>query len=338
MPESDEPRVYPWPVRRLWPVKEFKGGRILTLAIAFLVWCGVSVSSNAFPQDATSCATPMSGGPFSVDSLGEVFVASQDAVVRFASGAHGNVAPAATLCGANTQLADIIALVVAGKHLYVATSHKVLVFSIAASGNAQPESQYGLDAFRSMPPWNVSDLTVDRRENMLALIDDRLELLTWSGNPNALHLMHQTISTPTQGIAHVIFDSRGRVYYSDSASNVMLSGVASPFRNILKTGGSDNFLALDADGRLYVGVNGAHILVLTGATSGTIATAMLTAAQLEQIEGVSTDADGNLYVLNCSHSSIASVLTFARGAHGSATPTAVLSGPKTGLTCQFPGR
>jgi sugar lactone lactonase YvrE len=322
-------------------VKELKRVRTVALIIAFLVWYGARVSSNAFAQDATSCASPALGGPFSADSSGEVFVASRDAVARFAPGAHGNVAPAAILCGANTQLAEISALVVAGKYLYVATSHKILVFSIAASGNAQPESQYGLDAFKSEPPWNVHDLAVDTRGNILALIDDRLELITRSGNPNALHLLHQTVSAPTHGIAHVIFDSRGRLYYSDATSNVMLSGIslALPFRKILNTGGSDNFLALDADGRLYIGVNGGVILVVTGSTNSTLATAKLTAgSQLEQIEGVSTDADGRLYVPSCSHDSIASVLTFSRGAHGSATPIAVLSGPKTGLVCEFPGR
>lgn len=88
-------------------MKNGKRLRIVTLAIAFLVWFGAGIPSNTSLQAATSCATPALGGPFSVDASGEVFIASRDAVARFAPGAHGNVAPAAILCGANTQLPSV---------------------------------------------------------------------------------------------------------------------------------------------------------------------------------------------------------------------------------------
>ncbi len=202
-----------------------------------------------------------------------------------------------------------------------------------------PERTIGTDAAQ------LQDLAVDTTGGIFAIVNGRLLSIQPGGNPDARHDV--PVSTPTQSLTHAIFDARGRLYYSDSTENVMLSAPAAsaPYHKILNTGGSDNYLALDGDGRLYVGVNGGVVLILSGATRGTPAISKLVGQHTstrteytEQIEGLSTDSSGKLYVSNCASDSTASVLVFAHGARADAAPIATLAGARTGLTCSFPGR
>ncbi len=189
-----------------------------------------------------------------------------------------------------------------------------------------PERTIGTDAAQ------LQDLAVDTTGGIFAIVNGRLLSIQPGGNPDARHDV--PVSTPTQSLTHAIFDARGRLYYSDSTENVMLSAPAAsaPYHKILNTGGSDNYLALDGDGRLYVGVNGGVVLILSGQHTST------RTEYTEQIEGLSTDSSGKLYVSNCASDSTASVLVFAHGARADAAPIATLAGARTGLTCSFPGR
>jgi hypothetical protein len=312
--------------------------RALSVPIVILASLGGGSTRGLAQTSPASCTAPIVGESFSVDGAGNVFVAGSNAVVRFAPDANGNVAAAATICGTNTGLVGVREVVVAGQRLYVATAREILVFPTTATGDVAPDQSYGIESFKTDPPWQLRDFAVDGHGNIVALIDDTLQLVTWSGNPDALHEMRDTLATPTHQLGHVIVDSRNDVYYSDAASNVMLSTASySPFKSVLNTHGMGNTLALDGNGRLYVGVNGQAVLVITGATSGTQTVGKLTdGTQLEQLQGLATDVAGRLYVLNCAHDGTAAVLVFPPQVTGDVKPVAIIAGPATGLACGAP--
>ena len=214
-----------------------------------------------------------------------------------------------------------------------AAKGEVVVFPVTASGNVAPESFVGT--------WQLGGLAIDASGGIFPIdMEGRMVSLYLSGNPNAPHYSRSDVVTPSP-ISNAIFDSQQRLYYADDASNVMLSApqVAAPWRKILNTGGSGNYLALDGDGRLYVGVNGGRVLIVTGATRGAPVVSNLVGPPmlLEGLEGLSIDSSGKVYVLNCSHDGTASVLVFPPGARDDAAPIATLAGAKTGLSCSFPG-
>ena len=289
----------------------------------------------------------IAGVPFAVDGAGDIFVATADGagIERFAPGAQGDVAPVAVLRGplAFSTGSGIRAIVVAGTKLFVGVEinddktavheGEVVVFPVTASGNVAPESFVGT--------WQLGGLAIDASGGIFPIdMEGRMVSLYLSGNPNAPHYSRSDVVTPSP-ISNAIFDSQQRLYYADDASNVMLSApqVAAPWRKILNTGGSGNYLALDGDGRLYVGVNGGRVLIVTGATRGAPVVSNLVGPPmlLEGLEGLSIDSSGKVYVLNCSHDGTASVLVFPPGARDDAAPIATLAGAKTGLSCSFPG-
>jgi sugar lactone lactonase YvrE len=236
----------------------------------------------------------------------------------------GNAAPAGTLAGANTGSMERftypqgIAVDGAGR-LYVADGggrNRILVFAPGATGNATPvDSIVGSNTGLSYP----SGLALDA----------------------AGRLYVANIVPPPA-------DSYSVTVYAAGAT-----GNATPIATILGSNTGLNVpigIALDATGRLYV-ANVLSITVYAAGANGNAtpsATIQGSATGLDRPIGLAVDGSGNIYVvanfLFCGYDSLGrpppdtvaynakqSIVVFAAGATGNASPIATIQGSNTGL-------
>jgi DNA-binding beta-propeller fold protein YncE len=290
-----------------------------------------------------------------VDASGTIFVAPEvgTAVLRFAPGVSGNVAPSHPLCGAATEIDRIQVLAAFGNRLFVVNDGSVDVFPVSAVGNTAPSVQIG----RAQPD-NLTGLlnpvggpiavalspdgtllVLDNRSVHTQGLNDETEVYVFAPGASG-DVKPERIFAPVKaddnGAWAIALDSKARLYFVDSKGGVMLSGPQmQPPNNRVAVVDTDQprALALDGNGRLFV-ADGARVAIITGATSGAPRIAMLGGPHtgLRTVEQLATDAANHLYVLNCVDRQ-ASILTFGANPAGDVSPIARIMGDLTTLHC-----
>jgi hypothetical protein len=304
---------------------------------------------------------------FAVDGSGSVFIADWNGatIERFAVGASGNAAPAASICGAHTGLKSIQTMTATGTKLYVAQDSSVAVFGVNSQGDQAPLQTIGGHRLEAAgfhnPIGGPLEITIGP-EQAIYVLDDldvgtqatrgiEAEAFEFPANGNGDIAPSRILNPRTPNnkyMESIVLDSRGRMYGIDSQRNVWVSrpNLAMPFRELLDKardhiGDGATALALDGRGRLFVGVIGGRVLIITGATgsgSPEIEQLLLPVPASDLVEAIAIDNAGRMYVRTCGYHSVAAVQIFSRAARGAATPAAVLAGAKTHIACEFPSR
>ncbi len=262
-----------------------------------------------------------------LDSQGNIYVANdlggpvvagesydKGTVTVYPAGSHGNVAPIATISGAETGLAYPIGIALdSGGNIYVGNSDtantssylkyepSITVYPAGSNGNTSP----------------VATITGDNTD---------------LGYPLSIAL-----------------DSSGNIYAADSGNVVVYSagsnGNVSPSAIIV---GADTGLngpsgiALDSDRNIYVSniyggpTEGGSVTIYPAGSSGDAAPATTITSSfngLDRPSGIAVDSAGNIYVANESGGpgGLGSVAIYPAGSYGAGTPIATIAGDNTGL-------
>jgi hypothetical protein len=270
--------------------------------------------------------------------------------LRFDNGftASGNIAPAATINGALTQLAkpEYIFLDAAADRLYVAneTDADILVFDAVSTknGNVAP-TRVITSANFSIP----TDVQVDKNKDLLYVADGPDILVfssasTINGPSTPLHDMLLTFSPK----AIFVDSTNDRIFAADQASSSIfvfdnastLDGGQAPARTLngAQTGlGKPSGVAVDSAGRLVVSnVQPASITIYTGA-----ATVNGNTAPAATISGSGTQfsvpaqmviGNGQLYLADFTAPAV-DVFSNIATEQGNISPDRRIFGPGTGL-------
>ncbi|MGH1563991.1 fibronectin type III domain-containing protein [Mumia sp. DW29H23] len=255
-------------------------------------------------------------------------------------------APATTLAGAATQLADPVGVTRDRfGRLYVANrdTHKILVFAANATGNAAPVRVISGAATLLATP---DDIEVDAAGYIYVANHDADRITVYpptpgTGAPNEAPV--RTITAPANqldGVAAIEVDAHGGIYAASWSAHTVAyfdstaSGTVAPDRLI--AGDKTKLyrpwsLLLRADGSLVVGTENEAVLQFATSDTGNVAPDRVLGglvSDLGIVSGLGEDARGNLYTSSYTDSTIK---VFAKGAVGNATPTVVLKGSHTGL-------
>jgi hypothetical protein len=321
----------------------------------------------------TSVASPCQqntspwGMAFAVAADGTIYLASVDGptptVWRFEPGAHGDAAPAAAICGPSTGIKTIKAMTAARNELYIVGDGSIQVFASGASGGAAPTRFIGNaksddNNTRMMNSVGGPFQIVVGIDGTTYVLDDKSchcqgdrydnELFTFAPSANgdvapssAAVLRNPDPNAGDSAIAaSIAFDAQSRLYFLDEDGNVIVSrpAAALPYTHVARfdqAATAPGHLALDRDGNLYVAV-GSIVHVVSGITRGAPVDAPLAGSntRISHAENIATDADGNIYVQNCSRN-IESILVFRPRSVGNAAPLYELGGPHTHMSCNL---
>jgi hypothetical protein len=348
-------------------------GRKPLISAAFVAALAMGVAGSPALADSPAGSGCAVGGDFggdeqvfAVSSAGSVFVANRSgsAIARLAPGAHGDMQPADMLCGPDTHLTSIRAMTADGSRLYVAQSANVLVFDLDARGDEAPRQVIGGAQLAASTYQNQAggpvQIVLGPNDSMYVLNLVGADVPPFS-HANTLFKfsreasgdvapMSSTLETPNKTpLNSIVLDSHGRVYAIDWSQAVWISNpdLGMPFRQLLAgqanslVGKDATSLALDAQGRLYVGGLFLKILIVTGATGAAkphVDELLLPGPQADIVEGLATDDAGRIYVQTCGYPNVAAIRIYAGTARGKAAPIAILSGPTTKVSCEFPSR
>lgn len=350
---------------------------VVPLIILLTTGCVIS-PRRTFGQGATptptptpsASPTPTPGAPTPTPTPGasvggKLYVSNSNgnSILRFdgAFTASGNVAPAATITGASTTLANpaFITLDVSADRLYVANSSgpSILVFDSISTkdGNVAP------DRTISGPDLVVPiDAVVDTSQDLL-YVADAVDVFVYTSastadgtNIPATHDIATPISTAIGGIC--IDAAHDRLFVSDPNGNAIeifdnastLDGNITPNRIIQGTAthlALPSSLQLDGLGRLIVSnssASGPSITIYAANVTNT-GTGAINAISVGEIKGTNTgfdtpdqiavDTSGNGTVYNVD-SGAARVAAFANlsTATGNIAPTRTISGTSTGMS------
>jgi hypothetical protein len=235
-----------------------------------------------------------------LDSMKRIFVSINDKTIGvFAASANGNVPRIRKIAGKNTGLSFPIGVAVDSKgYVYVADCGygDVKVFAPGAHGNVAPVRIIGLTTGCTI------EEAIDSSDNLYVTSGDNFisEFSAYSQGNNLVKQITEAEKSGGIGIRSVAIDSHGNIY-------------------------AGNLLAKD-------------IRVFSSSASGP-ATPIRTIAgshtHLGAATGLALDSKDKLYVTICRYchqgSGTDSVLVFAAGAKGNATPQSVIVGSKTKL-------
>jgi hypothetical protein len=270
-------------------------------------------------------------------------------IVTFPIDASGDVAPATTLAGSQTNLSGALALAADTQgNLYVATQLAILVFAPGATGNvapartiAGPNALAATDYFAGVAVG--ADGTIYAASELTSGTNRAPKLLAFAPGANgnvaptrtitgASTTMQATLAMAVRSNEIAEADATGNVSFFSTTGN----GNVAPQRSLKSGQGIVEGLAYGAGGQLYLALYGfgassaaqyaagaqntdAPIATLTGATTG-----------ITSIGGIAVDPAGVVYVANADAAG-ASIRVFAAGATGDVAPLRTVSGASTTL-------
>jgi len=326
--------------------------------MATLLLLGTASRSGAAATPDPCGAVTGFGTLMAVDASGTILVAPTygTAVLRFAPGVSGNVAPSRALCGADTAMDRIQVLAAFGDRLFVVNDGSVDVFPVSAEGDTAPSVQIGSADAASVenvtgllnPVGGPISVALAPDGTLLVLdngsvhtqgLNDATEIDVFAAGASGEVKPERTfapVKADDNGVWAIALDSKARLYYVDTKGNVMLSRpqMQPPYSRVAVVDmAQPRALALDGNGRLFV-ADGARVAIITGATSGAPRIAMLGGPHtgLGTAEQLATDAANRLYVFNCVDRH-ASILTFGANPAGDVSPIARITGDLTALRC-----
>ena len=286
-----------------------------------LVYRGANTPA-AIVAGANTGISDLGPSGIAVDGAGRLYVAQSgggDAILIYAAGATGNVAPVDTIFGSNTGLSYPQGVAIdAGGRLYVANIapppanlYSITVYAPGASGNATPIAAIqGSNTGLNVP----IGIAVDAAGRLYVANLGSITVYARGANGNATPIA--TIQGSSTGLDRPIgiaVDGSGNIY-------------------------ADNFLPCGHD------VATQSILVFAAGTTGNaspIATIQGNDTGLDGAYGIAVDAAGQLYVANAtscpavmtipSPSSLGSITVYAPAANGNVSPIARLAGSVSGL-------
>jgi hypothetical protein len=332
-----------------------------TPPFAMLAVAQTSVASPC-PQNAN-----VWGMAFAVAADGTIYLASTNVdsptVWRFEPRAHGDAAPGAAICGPNTQMKPIKAMTSAGNELYVVGDGSIQVFASGATGDVAPIRFIGSEKSDDNKTGMQNSVggpfqIVVGSDGTIYALDDKAchcqgdrydnELFTFAPSANgdvapshAAVLRNPDPNAGDDAIAtSIALDAKSRLYFLDREGNVIVSrpAIMLPYTHVARfdrAAGTLGSLALDRDGKLYLAM-GSIVHVVSGITSGAPADVPLTGSntRISDADNIATDAEGNIYVQNCSRNG-AAILVFRPRSVGNVAPLYELGGPRTHLSCNL---
>src|SRR5215471_6965403 len=220
----------------------------------------VAVFSILLILSLNGCVSPRrtvnisSGG----GGTGQLYVSDQggSAILRFsgATRATGNIAPAANISGASTQISNpqYIFVDTAANRLYVANLNgsNILVFEKVSTLNGNQAPSRVLTSASLATP---IDLTVDTSKDLLYVADNsKVAVFTGASTANGSLVAVRTIQLTFTPVAILLDQSNDRLFVVNNTGNVAPTAVISGSNTTLNTPAQ---LALDSTtnaGELYV--------------------------------------------------------------------------------------
>lgn len=219
-----------------------------------------------------------------------------DSVTAYPLGANGNVSPALTIAGSNTNIYEPPGVAVAPtRQVAIANSNdNVTEYRAGASGNVAPVATITCGGPPKFPG-NPDEIAFDAHGNLYVIYS------LYHGAPSeAIEVYKPAEQSGCSKSHHILFGSR---------------------TGIPDTGG----IAV-ANGMIYT-ANGGTVRAFHVTDNGNVAPAVLIQGAktgLQFANGISLDKEGNIYVANSGD-----VRIFRHSANGNAAPTAVISGGNT---------
>lgn len=295
-------------------------------------------------QACSSASTPIAS--VSPPAATTVYVANRNGsdILEFPINGNGNIAPSATIAGANTLLVDPDSLAVDSNGLvYVQDDSGTDIMIFNATGNVAPSTQIsgastGLAASEG--------LAVDSALNIYATSFTANTLTSFppgsSGNAAFAHQAVGAATGLTNATTVAIHNGTAYVTNTNSDTVVGLSATADgnqAFTSLLSgaaTGLNTPFgIAFDGSGNMYVANEAGNSVTVYAApyngNAAPIRTISGAATELNGPDAVAIDSAGNLYVGNYPSAGTNSIVVFSPGANGNATPIATIAGANTTL-------
>ena len=299
-------------------------------------------SGSGKPVELPGVADATQPGRIAIGPDGKIYVTEANTIMVYASGAHGNVPPLATISGPRTGLDRPEAITVDSRGAIYVTDYwnnGVTIFAAGSNGNIAPiatisGSNTGLDGPTGIAVDAVGKIYVANIRGSCVTVYSAGSL----GNVKPIG----TISPGKHGVEGIAIDSSGRMYLlTGSAVNVYLvnsNGAAAPIAVIsVPITGALTDIAVDSSGKIYL-TNAvsptlsfrSQVLVYSVASSGgasPVATIEGSKTRLDYPRGVAVDADGKIYV-----SMFEGISVFSPGSNGNVKPIAKVASNNTGLT------
>ncbi len=322
-----------------------------TPGTAVVTAAGAGLSANA----TVTVTGHVVGKPLYVANTGA------NSITVFAAGATGDAIPTAVIAGGDTRLDSPVAVTLdAAGNIYVAnfdvTVPSITVYAPGASGNAVPTAVIAGSATGLCDPFA---LAVDAAGNLYVANHCANSITVYAPGANGDVAPAAAIVGDNTGLSSpsgLALDAAGRIYvtnqgdlFGENASveifSSRASGNATPLVRI--AGGNTGLIApagiaLDAAGNMYVpnaNASPADITIYAAAADGDVApTSTIVTRFVAGIPdlafvfgfpiGIAVNGSGNVHVASFgSHS----VVVYAAGVSGVATPLTVIAGGNTGL-------
>jgi sugar lactone lactonase YvrE len=316
-----------------------------TSSLVTMVWLRIAPLLVAAACSSDEGPTgPLSGGMV----LYAANAGAVPAILVYAAGANGDVAPIRAIAGANTALKNAVGIARdADGNLYVTNSPDgnqdggtVTVYAPDASGNALPVRTI---AGESTGLYHPEGIALDTAGNVYVASTYGVTVYPPGASGNAAPIRTIGTSLRIQGIA---LDTAGNLYVS-SGSSIMVYGAgandgAAPIRTIEGVGTDLDCpaaMALDATGDLYVlnGCDGTITMYAAGADGNAtpIRTIGGSNTGVDSPTGIALDAGRNVYVTNTGANTTVtsprSITVYTAAASGNAVPMRTITGCNTNL-------
>ncbi len=332
---------------------------------------GSNSNGDAVPTATIAGRRTGLDNPFGIalDSSGKIYVANfiggrgTGSVTVYPADSNGNVAPIATIIGADTGLDNPSGIAVdsSGK-IYVAnrgggrtSESSITVYAAGSNGNVKPIATIaGSDTGLDDPC-----IAVDSSGKIYAgNASDSITVYPAGSNGNVKPIA--TIAGPDTGDQTGLFqpngiavDSKGNIYAANSTDGTSSSPDSQGFKvTVYRAGSNGNIrpiaaigdsamgaagVAVDSGGKVYVTVQFGEDRVMVFSPLGkgevkNIANIFTTGQTwLHEAHGIALDRSGKIYVANSTNGVAGSIMVFPAGSTGNVAPIATIGGSDTGL-------